>query len=67
LYNTQTPQAFDYKLIKEIHEKLEGQDFTDDAGMAEFLGYNVYVIEGGYKNIKITTENDLDVAKIYLK
>lgn len=67
LYNTQTPQAFEYGLIKEAHEKLQGKDFTDDAGMLEFLGYDVYVLEGDYKNLKITTQNDVDIAKIYLK
>lgn len=67
LYNTQTPQAFEYNLIKKAHEELKGQDFTDDAGMLEFLGYNVYIVNGDYKNIKITTASDLQIAKIYLK
>jgi len=66
LYNTQTPQAFDYNLIKNAHEKLKGQNFTDDAGMLEFLGHDVYILEGDYKNIKITTRNDLQIAKMYL-
>jgi len=66
LYNTQTPQAFEYQLIKEAHEKLQGQNFTDDAGMLEFLGEDVYVLEGDYRNIKITTRCDLEVAKAYL-
>lgn len=67
LYNTQTPQAFEYRLIKSAHDKLEGQNFTDDASMLEFLGENVYIINGPYENIKITTKNDLEVAKTYLK
>lgn len=67
LYNTQTPQAFEYNLIKEAHEKLKGQNFTDDAGMLEELGFDVYILNGSYKNIKITTQNDIDIAKVYLK
>lgn len=67
LYNTQTPQAFEYNLIKEVHEKLKGQNFTDDAGMAEHLGIDVYMIDGDYKNIKITTQNDIAIAREYLK
>ena len=67
LYNTQTPQAFEYNLIKFAHEKLIGQNFTDDAGMLEELGYDVYILNGSYKNIKITTQNDIDIAKVYLK
>ena len=66
LYNTQTPQAFEYNLIKDAHMKLYGQNFTDDAGMLEELGQTVYILNGSYKNIKITTQNDIDIAKIYL-
>lgn len=66
LYNTQTPQAFEYKLILNAHEKLKGENYTDDAGMLESLGYDVYILEGEYKNIKITTKNDIDIAKIYM-
>lgn len=66
LYNTQTPQAFEYNLIKRAHEKLIGQNFTDDAGMLENLGIDVYILNGSYKNIKITTQNDIDIAKVYL-
>ena len=66
LYNTQTPQAFKYDLIRDAHEKLSGQNFTDDAGMLEALGQTVYILNGSYKNIKITTQNDIDIAKVYL-
>lgn len=66
LYNTQTPQAFEYNLIKSAHEKLIGQNYTDDAGMLEELGIDVFILNGSYKNIKITTQNDIDIAKVYL-
>lgn len=66
LYNTQTPQAFEYNLIKKAHEQLYGQNFTDDAGMLEELGVTVYILDGSYKNIKITTQNDIEIAAIYL-
>jgi len=66
LFNTQTPQAFEYNLIKDAHEKLRGQNFTDDAGMLEFLGYNVYVLEGGCENIKITTKGDIKLARFLI-
>lgn len=67
LYNTQTPQAFEYNLIKKAHEKLKDKNFTDDAGMLEELGETVYILDGSYKNIKITTQIDIETAKIYLK
>lgn len=66
LYNTQTPQAFAYDLILKAHKKFAGKNFTDDAGMAEELGEAVHVIDGSYKNIKITTQSDIALAKIYL-
>jgi len=66
LYNTQTPQAFKYELIKNAHEQLEDKNFTDDAGMLESLGESVYVLIGCYKNFKITTQDDIKIAKIYL-
>ncbi len=66
LYNTQTPQAFEYNLIKMAHDKLQDQNFTDDAGMVEFLGKDVYIVDGDYKNIKVTTKSDLALAEIYL-
>lgn len=67
LFNTQTPQVFEFNLIKDAHEKLKGQNFTDDAGMLEALNCDVYVLEGEYKNIKITTQSDINIAKEYLK
>lgn len=66
LYNTQTPQVFEYNLIKDAHERLQGQNFTDDAGMVESLGHDVYILQGDYSNIKITTQNDINIAKVYL-
>lgn len=67
LYNTQTPQAFEYNLIKSAHESLSDKNFTDDAGMVEFLGKDVYIVDGDYRNIKVTSKSDLALAEIYLK
>ena len=63
LWAVQTPQIFDYKLIMDVHKNLEGLSFSDDSGMAESLGYDVYVTEGSYSNIKITTKKDLLLAQ----
>jgi len=67
LYNIQTPQAFRSDLINKAHEKLVGKNFTDDAGMLESLGYKVFVVDGEYKNIKLTTKDDLYLIKSYLE
>lgn len=66
LYNTQTPQAFEYNLIKSVHEKYVDENFTDDAGMVEAGGVDVYIVEGDYRNIKVTTKSDLALAEVYL-
>lgn len=66
LYNTQTPQAFRYDLILSAHKKFQGENFTDDASMLEELGYEVYITDGSYKNIKITTQSDINLAEIFL-
>ena len=67
LWNVQTPQIFDFNLIFSAHEKLKEKNFSDDAGMLEFLGIDVYVVEGEYSNFKITTEKDLIQAELWLK
>lgn len=66
LWCVQTPQIFDYKLIFSAHEKLKGKSFSDDAGMLEALGCDVYVVEGSYSNIKITTKSDIITAQTLL-
>ena len=63
LWYVQTPQIFDYNLILDAHKKLEGQSFSDDAGMLESLGTIVYVSQGSYSNIKITTKKDIYLAQ----
>ena len=66
LYNTQTPQAFKTELIRKAHNKLKDGNYTDDASMLETLEIPVYIAEGSYTNIKITSKSDLDFAKIYI-
>lgn len=63
LYNVQTPQGFRCDLIMTAHKKFEGQNFTDDAGMLEKLGVDVFVVDGDYSNFKITTAQDLERMK----
>ncbi len=67
LWNIQTPQAFEYKLILKAHEDLKGESFTDDAGLIEFLGGSVFIVEGEYSNFKITTIEDLTAAESKIK
>lgn len=64
LWYVQTPQIFDYNLIMDAHYSLEGLSFSDDAGMLESLGVDVYVSEGSYSNIKITTKKDIYLSQM---
>jgi 2-C-methyl-D-erythritol 4-phosphate cytidylyltransferase len=69
LWAIQTPQAFRASLLWEAHEKAGHEGFvgTDDAMLVERLGKPVYVIEGDYYNIKITTPEDLPWAEWILQ
>lgn len=62
----QTPQGFDYELIRDCYIKAmtENAEFTDDASIVEFYGYNVKTVEGLNRNLKITTQLDLKIAEI---
>lgn len=64
----QTPQIFDYKLIYNAHIEAKRDKFigTDDSILVERLGYKVKLVEGKYKNIKITTPEDLIIAETLL-
>ncbi|MES2381480.1 MAG: 2-C-methyl-D-erythritol 4-phosphate cytidylyltransferase [Bacteroidota bacterium] len=66
-YLIQTPQTFQSKLIKEAYAKAEHINFTDDAGVLEENGHAIHLIHGDYKNIKITTPEDLIIAEAFLK
>ena len=76
LWSIQTPQSFSYPLLLDAYKSLNktiedyGTDeskITDDAVIVENMtDCHVRIIEGDPKNIKITTPNDLIVAKAYL-
>lgn len=59
----QTPQVFQSDLIKQAYKQVYRSEFTDDASVVEGLGHQVSLVEGSYLNIKITTPEDLELAK----
>lgn len=75
LWMVQTPQVFSFPLIKKAYETLlkeeknleeKGIVVTDDAMVVENLtGHPVKVVEGSYKNIKITTPEDIQLAETF--
>lgn len=69
LYITQTPQIFRKDIyVKGINFANDHElDFTDDCQLAEAVGTKVAMTESSYRNIKITTPEDIAVAEILLK
>lgn len=64
LWRAQTPQAFKYNLLKEAINRIgAGPGITDDAFLLERLGKKVKILEGNSGNIKITTKEDLRIAR----
>ncbi|MFB7141141.1 2-C-methyl-D-erythritol 4-phosphate cytidylyltransferase [Gottfriedia sp. NPDC056225] len=65
LWGVQTPQAFTYKCLLEAHQKATQAGYlgTDDASLVEWNGSKVFVVNGDYNNIKVTTKEDLFFAE----
>lgn len=68
LWLAQTPQVFRYELLAAAHRRALEEDFlgTDDASLVERLGAPVAILHGSYRNIKITTPEDLVLARAFL-
>lgn len=64
LYEVQTPQCFRYHVIRDsyAYAMQNGIEATDDTALAEMTGREVYIVEGDYSNIKITTPEDIAIA-----
>ena len=71
VWQIQTPQSFSYPLVYEAYRKMladEDSAITDDAMVVERMtNQPVKLIEGNYRNIKITTPEDMLIAEMYLK
>ena len=69
VWHAQTPQTFRKEVLMQAFEKANEDGFlgTDDASLVEYIGGRVRMIEGSYRNIKITTKEDLDLAATFLK
>ena len=77
LWSTQTPQAFSYSLILKAYRALyktiedynsDTSKITDDAVIVENMtDTRVRIIRGDYRNIKLTTPNDMIIAKAYME
>lgn len=63
LWAAQTPQIFKFDIVTAAYNKLT-TEVTDDAAAVERLGYKVKLYMGAYNNIKITTPEDLALARV---
>lgn len=68
LWQAQTPQAFRFDLILQAHVQAEQDRFlgTDDCSLVERTGAEIRIVPGNYRNIKITTPEDIIVAEAFL-
>jgi len=66
LVNIQTPQVFRFELLKRAHEAAAADGFlgTDECGLVERIGHLVSVVDAGYDNIKITTQEDILLGRM---
>ncbi|MEP0944553.1 MAG: bifunctional 2-C-methyl-D-erythritol 4-phosphate cytidylyltransferase/2-C-methyl-D-erythritol 2,4-cyclodiphosphate synthase [Rhizobiaceae bacterium] len=66
LYSAQTPQGFHFSAIWQAHQKAKAEtrtDFSDDTGLAEWVGMQVTVVDGDPRNVKITSAQDMAQAQ----
>jgi len=69
LFAAQTPQGFSFPYILDLHKKadlVDNANFTDDASLVEWSGNSVQVIKGSVRNIKLTTQRDMEMAELVL-
>ena len=69
LFAAQTPQVFDFDLLRGALKKAELDEYavTDDASAVEYMGMKVKIVEGDERNIKVTTPMDLKIAEMLLE
>jgi len=63
LWEAQTPQGFHRDVLVKAHARKSKEEATDDAMMVERLGGKVKMVMGSYRNIKVTTPEDIILAK----
>lgn len=65
LYIAQTPQAFEKTMYISCinHSKINNMNYNDDGQLLEAMGHRVHITKGSYSNIKLTTQEDIEIAK----
>jgi 2-C-methyl-D-erythritol 4-phosphate cytidylyltransferase len=62
----QTPQVFEISLLRRAYAQADLSGATDDAGLVERLGERVLVVDGEFRNLKLTVPEDLAVMRAML-
>lgn len=66
LKSIQTPQVFDFKKLHTAYQVQFSETFTDDASVYEAAKNKIHLVKGESTNIKITTPDDLEFARLWL-
>lgn len=66
LYAVQTPQVFSYDCYLKAISQADIADLTDDCALCESVGAHITLVDIGNKNIKLTTTDDVELAKAIL-
>ncbi|GAA0079310.1 2-C-methyl-D-erythritol 4-phosphate cytidylyltransferase [Clostridium sp. CTA-5] len=68
LVAVQTPQSFKFEMIYDCHKRIRTENVlvTDDTMVVEHFGNKVYLYDGEYTNIKITTPEDLVIGEYFI-
>lgn len=68
LFAAQTPQVFRYAAIVEAHKRAHAEGYlgTDDCSLIEHYGGTIRAVAGDYRNLKVTTPEDLEMVGAYV-
>ena len=66
MFAEQTPQGFNYHILLKAHKKIK-MNVTDDIRLVKEMGIECKVVDGSEYNFKITTRQDYQLAKMFLK
>jgi 2-C-methyl-D-erythritol 4-phosphate cytidylyltransferase len=67
LWEAQTPQGFHKDVLAKAHAQNFKEEATDDAVLVERMGSRVKMVMGSYRNIKVTTPEDIILARQLLE
>ena len=67
LWEVQTPQVIRTSLLRQAYaQNVADATRTDELSLVEAMGHPVYLVAGDYRNLKITTPEDVDLAQMWL-